>query len=175
MKCQDYLPSLETGRWWQRLAARRHAARCPRCAAARLEFEAAIRELAQPAEVSPELKARWRQATNEPLPAARQIDAPRKADIQTASASRRRLAIAIACAASIAAIVGVAWWQWPDNGQQRPAATADVHEVETSQEFTRLESSLALLDGELRQVERDIERMQARQLAAELMRSHGQP
>src|SRR4051794_12310045 len=33
MNCDDFLPALETGGPWRRRAARRHARRCPRCAA----------------------------------------------------------------------------------------------------------------------------------------------
>lgn len=36
MNCDDFLPRLATGGWFGRLRARRHARRCPRCAAAAL-------------------------------------------------------------------------------------------------------------------------------------------
>jgi hypothetical protein len=32
MNCSDFLPALETGGFWRRRAARRHAGRCPDCA-----------------------------------------------------------------------------------------------------------------------------------------------
>ena len=35
MKCDHFLAALETGGFVERMQARRHAARCPRCAAVR--------------------------------------------------------------------------------------------------------------------------------------------
>lgn len=167
MKCEDFLPSWQTGGWWRRLAARRHAARCPRCAAVRQRFAAALQGFAEPAAVSAELRARWCDAAEStPVVAA---------DRSASHGTYGRRNLALACAASLAAVVAVGLWLWPEGAREGDRQVATVVEVDAAPEFVRLESSLALLDQELQLVEQEIERMQARQLAADLLRRHGRP
>lgn len=66
MKCDDFLSSLETGGLVRRWLARRHAARCPRCAQAAAALEQLKRSLAENAALTRGQRQRWLQAAGEP-------------------------------------------------------------------------------------------------------------
>jgi len=65
MKCDEFLSAMETGGLVRRMRARRHAARCQRCAAEYAAFAEAVREWATPEPLSPQTKTLWRQAAVE--------------------------------------------------------------------------------------------------------------
>jgi len=64
MKCADLLSYLETGGPLRRMQARRHAARCPRCAGILAAFDGAKRQLADVEPLSPRERHLWTQAVD---------------------------------------------------------------------------------------------------------------
>jgi hypothetical protein len=67
MNCDDFLPFLETGGRLRRMQARRHASRCPRCAAVYAKFRAAKERLARPDALSNHALELWKQAARDSL------------------------------------------------------------------------------------------------------------
>jgi len=65
MNCDDFLPSMETGGLVRRMRARRHAARCRRCAAVYAAFVSATQQWASPEPLSPCARHLWEQAAGE--------------------------------------------------------------------------------------------------------------
>jgi hypothetical protein len=65
MNCDDFLPFLETGGPLRRMQARRHAARCPRCAAMHSKFLAAKERLARPDALSNHARELWHRAARD--------------------------------------------------------------------------------------------------------------
>src|SRR5258708_4517673 len=62
MNCEECLPSIETGGFFQRCAARRHARRCPQCGAALRRRDMLKEELVKPIDdppLPPHLRRRW--------------------------------------------------------------------------------------------------------------------
>lgn len=62
MKCEEVLPLVETGRWWQRAAARRHARGCETCQIALRHWEAVRLQLSALPKVDDRQRALWRAA-----------------------------------------------------------------------------------------------------------------
>lgn len=119
MKCDDFLPCLATGGWFSRWLARRHADRCPSCAAAASllgELNAERSEAPLPAH----LRRAWLAAARQErslsgLSAVRPVHAPR---------TWRVLA---ACAAACLILLSATIFQWPAKplalqAPNRPAA-----------------------------------------------------
>jgi len=65
MKCDDFLPAMETGGFLQRIRARCHAACCPKCAAVHAAFAVVKRQLAAPSPISAPMRQRWGQTLDE--------------------------------------------------------------------------------------------------------------
>src|SRR5262245_45179646 len=71
MKCDDFLPFLETGGWWRRWQAKRHARHCAGCAAAQAMLVELKREFAKTPPLTDRLEHMWRAAARvEHAPAA---------------------------------------------------------------------------------------------------------
>src|SRR5207244_1920411 len=62
MTCDDFLPALETGGFFERAAARRHAAHCPACARVFAAWQELQRELASAPPLSDRERALWTSA-----------------------------------------------------------------------------------------------------------------
>jgi hypothetical protein len=146
MKCDDFLPDLETGGLWRRMRARRHAAACPRCAAVYTAFRAAKNRLVTPEPLPRYAREIWKRAA---------IDAPVRFDRQV------RWAPAVACLAATACLlivfVGPAVWEDMKNvvrnggGSQESVTTSTtiVIEVDPIGEFSGLADAADRLDREL--------------------------
>ena len=121
MKCDDFLPRLATGGGFSRWLARRHADRCPRCAAA----ASLLRELNAERTEAP-LPVHLRQAWLAAACQDRRLSAPLPA--RPAAASRRRLLLAATCTAAclILLAVTVARWQAKPVALQAPDPSAAV-------------------------------------------------
>jgi hypothetical protein len=65
MKCDDFLPAMETGGSLQRIRARIHAAWCPKCAAVLAAFAAVKRQLATPSAISLQMRQTWDKSLDE--------------------------------------------------------------------------------------------------------------
>jgi hypothetical protein len=148
MKCEDFLPDLETGGWWRRMQARRHAARCPRCAAVYVAFRTAKAGLAAPEPLPPHARELWKRAAR---------------DIVLRPERRRRWVPAIACAATAAclfiAFVGPALWVKPP----RVTSPVTVVQLDPTAEFSRLEDEVGKLDSQLQSLRATAQRFEARQ------------
>ncbi|MHC4406003.1 MAG: hypothetical protein ACYTG0_40720 [Planctomycetota bacterium] len=70
MKCDDCLGYLEAGNVLQQLFARRHAARCPQCAASLRDLNEIKQALTAAEPLSPEQRALWQRAAAEEVPRA---------------------------------------------------------------------------------------------------------
>jgi hypothetical protein len=62
MNCDDFLTASETGSFFDRRRARRHAASCPRCAALLATFAAVKQEMASPPPLSARERHLWKHA-----------------------------------------------------------------------------------------------------------------
>ena len=65
MNCDSFLPALETGGFVQRMLARCHAARCPRCAGVQAAFTATKQRLAAAEPLSLRARQLWERAAGE--------------------------------------------------------------------------------------------------------------
>jgi len=109
MKCDDVWPALETGNSWQRWRARRHLERCPSCSKAAIGLTQFKRQIAEPEQLSPELRTRWM--------AAMTVDS---AVILPVGRNRSKLALA-AVAAAAAAVVAIYLWPKISANRNQPA------------------------------------------------------
>ena len=74
MKCEDFLPALETAGIIRRAQANFHAGRCPRCAAVRERFLQAKRRWSDSATLTAVHREAWHRAVNlAPLPAPSKV------------------------------------------------------------------------------------------------------
>jgi hypothetical protein len=160
MNCQDFLPELETGGPWRRIRARRHAARCPRCAAVYSAFRAAKHRLAAAEPLPPHARELWNRATR---------------GIVVLTEHRYRWTPAVACLATAACLllvfVGPALWL---KHVERVNVTIDaprektivsptsVIELDPSVEFTQLADAAVQLDAELQSLRMTAQRLEAR-------------
>jgi hypothetical protein len=159
MKCQDFLPELETGGPWRRRRALRHAARCPRCAKVHAALVAVKATLAHPAPLSNHARELWNRAPRETavLP-ERQI----------------RLTPMIACLATAACVlivfVGPVLWvnhdssvTWiPGGSQEKTVVSATtVMTVDPVEEFSQLADAVDQLDAELQSLRLTAQRLEA--------------
>ncbi len=67
MNCDDFLRYLETGGPLRRMQARRHASRCPRCAAVHVKWLVVKERLARPDAVSNRARELWKRAARDTL------------------------------------------------------------------------------------------------------------
>src|SRR5262249_15629171 len=115
MNCEDLLPDLETGGLWRRMRARRHAARCPRCAVVYAKFLAAKVNLATPEPLPNYARELWKRAA---------VDAPARFERQV------RWAPSVACLAAAACLlivfVGPAVWERATNVVNESRRSQDV-------------------------------------------------
>ena len=96
MKCEDLWSRIETGNVVRKLAARWHAARCPRCRESLAQLAAMKRELARAEPISAVERRLWARA----------------AEVEVAAAEYRtsRLAVAAGLAAAALLVVAIVGW-----------------------------------------------------------------
>jgi hypothetical protein len=164
MKCDDFLPALETGGFARRMRARRHAAGCPQCAAARAAFARAKRQLATAEPLSPRVRQLWAAA----------------APGVTLRHSRRKVWIPVTAGLALAACVlllVVEWAVWKERitpqperevarSLPQPTNREVVEEVDWADGLSRLAASVDQLDVQLQKLRREAERLEARQQVA---------
>src|SRR5262245_63402843 len=113
MNCNEFLPKLESGGAIGRWRARRHAARCPRCAAVYTALQAATEELSAVEPLSQHARELWMRAARESAPV------PIRA---------MRWLPAVACLATAACVLVMVRWEiWPPNGPRIGGVTHDPH------------------------------------------------
>jgi hypothetical protein len=171
MKCETVLARMETGNWFERRQARRHAARCDACASALRAFQEARRRWATSAPLSSRHQALWDAAAR-----------------QTATPNRYRnkalLAIAgFALAASVLLLL-FAWpWRKPTNQNvrdtpsfvetpQTPISAAPFSEEFIANSFAPLEEKLKALELQIDQVQASAEKRDAQFRLAQLTKDY---
>ena len=179
MNCDDFLPAIETGGVIARLKARRHAARCQRCAALYARLTEVKRQWSNAAPLSPRERQLWKSA----------------AAVQDASASSGRNWIVwgggLAAAGVCVAAFFVVRWMHPGiagpHGSQPPPVVAKVElpapqpvrsdvtvtELVPAREFETLADDVDRLDADLARLRRDAQRLEARQQLAMTLERFG--
>jgi hypothetical protein len=164
MNCDNFLPALETGGFVRRIQARRHAARCPRCAAVRAAFAAAKRQLAAVEPLSPRARQLWERAGG----------------YVTMQPSRHRLwmpAVAwLGAAACVLLLImevvirrdSIVPQPKPDvtHSNARPLDREVVEEIDPMEGLSRLAAAVNRLDAELQRLQHKSELLNARQQVA---------
>ncbi len=165
MKCDDFLPWLETGGMLRRWLAGRHAAKCGRCAAVRDTWIEAKRQLIAPEPPTADLRRMWQQAAGETarLPHLERRWYPMPAAV-----------VAAACVLVVAVAViawKVNWWQSvePVTNGQTALASAPIEVVDRTSEFANLEIGVQQLRAEVDLALADAQRLDARRQAEELL------
>jgi hypothetical protein len=171
MKCDDFLPDLETGGFWRRRQARRHAALCPRCAKVFATWLAVKQTLARPELLSPRDREIWLRAAREPL-----VEPVR----------RVRLAPVVACLATAACLlivfVGPGIWGKRDHSETVvPGGSVDVTIVSATMvitldpvdELTQLAEAADQLDQELRSLRLTAQRLEAQREVLVALNQYG--
>jgi hypothetical protein len=163
MNCDDFLPALETGGYFRRAAARRHAAGCPTCARTLAAWEALKHELAD----APPLTGRERELWT---------TAERPGEVRP-QVRRMRRAVDFAIAASLL-VLATCLFLLSRRGQDiaNPPPPSDTQVVVTpitpegvAAELSPLERRLARLEAELAALSQRAELADLRQQAATLL------
>jgi uncharacterized small protein (DUF1192 family) len=172
MNCDDFLPSVETGCVTRRWQARRHAARCPRCAAVLCQWSETKEALSSAEQLSPRARGLWTRSIDRPLD---EID--RAATWN--SAPRRSLHFA-AVSGAVLLLVSAVWigmrWESPNSKPvvvpAQVARANPIHEIDPADEFARLEAGVTQLEAELAVLEREVERLDARRQLDETIKKY---
>jgi hypothetical protein len=170
MTCDDFLPALETGGYFRRAAAKRHAAACPACARSLAAWEALKRELAAAPALTPRERDLWTAA------AGTAAGRPR--------VRRLRRAVDFAIAASL---LGLATYLFlhsrkPDGNTEAPPRASStpvvivtaVSPASVAIELSPLEQRLARLEAELATLSQRAELADLRRQAATLLDEYRQ-
>jgi hypothetical protein len=187
MKCDDFLPALETGGPLRRRRARRHAARCPRCAAVAAQLAAVKRPWADVPPLAAGERLLWERAAmddagagNIPLPAQ-----PRRLVIPNgrqwwAAAACVLLAVSIA----VTLVVRHKAVQVADRPPHVPSPTTTraepsrlgpvrVELVDAARELDQLAAAVGRLDVQMQELRRQAERAEARSQVASALDQFG--
>ena len=124
MKCDDFLPALETGGMIGRLQAAAHARRCQQCAAVRAKFEIAKRQWTDASVVTPGQREMWQRAA---------IAEPRMAPSRSRRSRAQKWAMATGMTMVIViTLVLTRWSRSPSEtemAQRPPLSTTPPNEV----------------------------------------------
>ncbi len=170
MNCDRFLAALETGGFVERMQARCHASRCPRCAAVRAALAVAKQQLITCEPLSPHAEQLWRQAVGEAA---------------VRSSSQRTW---IPLAAGVAVAAGVLLFLVATAVRKEPLPTPPpagvarsdslparevVDEVDSAGELARLAVTVERLDADLQRLRHQAERLDARQQVATTLDQFG--
>jgi hypothetical protein len=171
MKCDVVLERSETGNWFERWQARRHAARCDACASALRSFEEAKQRWAKTEPLSPRHQVIWNAASRQPAMASR-------------TRSKASLAIAAVTLAASLLLILFAWpWQKTKEQnvrevrslvqiQQTPTSVVPLSEDFIAKEFAPLEEKLRDLEREIDQLRASAEKRDAQFQLAQLTKEY---
>jgi hypothetical protein len=151
MRCDRVLSSLATGGAIARWRARRHVARCPRCAEAQSQLREIARELAETPPLTAAQRALWTAAGTEP-----RSSRPWRV---------RAFAAGLAAAATVVAAFGLKYWgpQLGDGGNQtialrvapQPPVPSAVEPSERGKLASEMLAKVDRLDHELAELRRE--------------------
>lgn len=161
MRCEEVMAALAAGRVIRRWRARRHAARCPRCTAARDELRQIARTLADDPPLTAAQRRIWVVAAGEEIAAG------------PSRAWWLRPALAGALAAVVLGAIGGWWTLRPVDLRQGPPIVADVKpsavEAETVHDVEGLRGDVLALARELDDLRRRADLLDARKEVDALM------
>jgi hypothetical protein len=170
MKCDDFLPALETGGFWRRWQARRHATRCSRCAALRTTFDQAIGTWATAEPLAPRARQAWMQAAVESIHRPTRTRILRRAAAGFAVAACLVLALLIAVTRKDVAPprpeIQIAEENAGQPGETRELGPITVEPIDPTQGLSRLAADVERLDAELQTLRRKAERLDCQQQIA---------
>jgi hypothetical protein len=157
MKCDDFLHALETGGWIQRFRARRHAANCPKCAAAQANLAEFKAQLSAVQPLSPRQCQLWK------------LSAPRPSPEPLAVGPLAPWLKFAACLAFICAALPFILWtihRLHLPGDRQPTEGTVVIAGNPVEELTRLAADIDRLDADLDKLQQQAERIDARRQVA---------
>jgi hypothetical protein len=161
IRCEEIMAALATGGAIRRWRALRHAARCPRCAAARDDLKKVALVLANVPPLTAAQRRLWVAAAGNEI---------------TAEPSRTwwfRPVLAGALAASVIGAIGIWWTLRPVDLRQRPPAVADLEPAAVGQEAIRdvegLRGGVLALAQELDDLRRRADLLDARKEVDDLL------
>jgi hypothetical protein len=168
MKCDDFLPSLETGSIWQRARALWHARGCHRCAGARENLRRLQQELSRNESISPYQRRLWEQAL------------PEDVVQHTFVWSRVRWGLAAAIVLVVATTTTTLLWRNPRTPRDQgpnvvgvdKASGVIVRMVDPAMELASLETKLTALEAELAEVPGQVERAEVQQQVAAMIQTY---
>jgi hypothetical protein len=171
MKCEDFLPDLETGCFWRRRQAQRHATLCPRCAKVYATWLAVKQTLARPAPLSPRAREIWLRVAREPL---------------VGPVRHVRLTPLVACLATAACLlvvfVGPALWvkhdglvtSIPGGSREKTIVSATtVMTLDPVEEFSQLADAVDRLEAELQSLRLTAQRLEAQREVMVALNQYG--
>ncbi len=173
MKCDQFISNYEAGSALDRLRAKAHARRCPRCAATREWLTQVQRQLHEPPELTPFHRRVWEQTAAEgaPQPIRHWIFRPRLAVAG---------GLAIAAFVVIALVLSLRRDVGPDNNgsvarRQNPpvAGPIETQPLQVSpKEIAQLETDLDRLAADLDRLAEEAARVEARRALGKLVAQH---
>ena len=168
MRCDDFLRRFATGNVVERLLARLHAARCPRCAAARRSVQNIERQFSALAPLTLAHRRLWEQAAEREPPG----------EVVLPPVSRARVGWSLAIAASLLLAGGLLWLNWPGGPpRQQPLAQREHGAVkspvrsqplDTARQIAQVDTTLARLSVDLDRLDQLAGLLESRQQASEL-------
>jgi hypothetical protein len=175
MNCDDFLPAMETGGAMARRRARRHAARCPQCAATYARFATVKQQWANPEPLSPRVRQLWSNAATGP-------EANEASFRLVRPVTRLVVAGGVVAAAAAACVAWALVNRFAGDGHaanrpspsttvvrvpQPPTASGTrVTQLAATEELDALSDAVDQLDSELEQLRHDVQRNEARRQVA---------
>jgi len=167
IRCEEVVAALATGGVIRRWRARRHAARCPRCAAVRDELRQIAEALAEVPPLTAAQRRLWAAAAGDEITA------------EPTRAWRFRPALAGALAAVVLVAVGAWWALRPVDLRKGPPAIAEVEpsavQQEALQDVEGLRGEVVALAQELDDLRRRADLLDARKDVDALIARLGPP
>ncbi len=173
MNCDNFMLASETGGFVRRWQARRHAARCPRCAAVRAAFAETKRRLATPEPLSHDVRQSWKRA----------------ADKATARPARRQAwkAVAVGAVVAVSLLLVFLVISRHDHSptppsqptvagnESRSLSPITVEEIDPSRGLVYLSGEVQRLDVELKTLRERIEKDKVQRQIAATLENFGGP
>jgi hypothetical protein len=168
MKCDDFLPYLESGGIGQQLLARIHATRCPRCAALRKAWTTAKGQLTRSEPLTLNQRRVWERAAGEVV--AQPI--VRLRPIPTAFVTALAACVMIAVVWTVARVLHPPPLSEPRTDTGQLAQLTSIREIGVSEEFDSLETRVEQLKLALAELVPQAELLDARHQVNELINQY---
>ena len=175
MNCNNFLPALETGGFVRRIQARRHAARCPRCAAVHAALAAAKRQLAAAEPLSPRAERLWRQAVGEATVRPARGNAWKMVTAGAVSVVCLVMVFLLAISKYINNSPTPASQPTVARNESRSLSPITVEEIDTTEGLAYQADEVRRLDVELKSLQQVIEKKSVQRQIAAVLERFGEP